>query len=53
MRIRNVFEAFFVCAMILQLMTYISAYGPGLKTGLDFRDLALKRVWKMTFSGLK
>ena len=26
---------------------------PGLKTGMDFRDLVWKRVWKITFFGLK
>ena len=31
----------------------ISAQRPGLKTGMDFRDLVWKRVWKMTFFGLK
>ena len=27
--------------------------GPGLKTGMDFRGLVLKRVSKITFFGLK
>ena len=31
----------------------ISAQNPGLKMGIDFRDLVLKRVWKMTFFGLR
>ena len=31
----------------------ISAQNPGLKMGIDFRDLVWKRVWKITFFGLK
>ena len=31
----------------------ISAQRPGLKTGMDFRGLVWKRVWKITFFGLK
>ena len=31
----------------------ISAYRPGLKTGMDSRRLVWKRVWGITFFGLK
>ena len=31
----------------------IPAYRPGLKTGLEFRGLVRKRVWKNTFFRLK
>ena len=31
----------------------ISALRPGLKTGMEFRGLVWKRVWKITFFGLK
>ena len=31
----------------------ISAYKPGLKTGMDFKGLVRKRLWKITFFGLK
>ena len=31
----------------------ISALRPGLKTSMDFRCQVWKRVWKMTFFGLK
>ena len=31
----------------------IPAYGPGLKTSMDFRGLVWERVWKITYFGLK
>ena len=31
----------------------ISPLRPGLKTGMDFRGLVWKQVWKITFFGLK
>ena len=44
---------FFVCALIQVMMTCKTTLRPGLKTGMDFRGLVSKRVWKMTFFGLK
>ena len=43
----------FVCALAnLGNGNNISAYGPGLKTGMDSRGVVWKRVWKITFFGL-
>ena len=53
MRIRNGFEEFFCLRSNLCNDRLISAYRPGLKTGMDFRGLVGKRVWKITFFGLK
>ena len=53
MRIRNGFEEFFCLRSSLSNDDIISASRPGLKTGMDFRGLVWKRVWKITFFGLK
>ena len=53
MRIRNGFEGFFCLRSNLGNDNIISAWWLGLKTGMDFRGLVWKRVWKMTFFGLK
>ena len=40
----------FVCALAnLGNGNIISAYGPGLKTGMDFRGVVWKRLWKLHF----
>ena len=49
MNLRN----FFCLRSDLSNTYLISALRPGLKTGMDFRGLVCKRVWKMTFFGLK
>ena len=49
MRIRNGFEEFLFLRSNLSNDGIISALRPGLKTGMDFRGLVRKRVWKMTF----
>ena len=53
MRIRNRFELFFCLRPNLSNGNIISAHRPGLKTVMDFRGLFWKRVWVITFFGLK
>ena len=54
MRIRNRFELFFFCLRPnLSNGNIISAYRPGLKTVMDIRGLFWKRVWIITFFGVK
>ena len=53
MRIRNGFEEFFCLRSNLSNDIIISAERPGLKTGMDFRGMVWKRVWKITFFGQK
>ena len=38
----------FVCALIYVMITQ----KPGLKTGMDFRGLVLKQVWKIGYAFL-
>ena len=49
MPIRNGFEEFLFLRSNLSNDDIILAFRPGLKTGMDFRGLVWKRVWKMTF----
>ena len=51
MWIQNGFEEFFSLHYNLSNDNTISAKRPGLKTGMDFRGLVWKSVWKMTFFG--
>ena len=53
MRIRNGFEWFVCLRSNLNNDNIISAYKPGLKTGMDFRGLVWKRVRKIIFFGQK
>ena len=53
MRLRNGFEELFCLRSNLGNDNIISAWRPGLKTGMDFRGLVWKRVWIITFLGLK
>ena len=53
MRIRDAFEQTFCLRYNISHDNIISASWPGLKTGMDFRGLVLKRVWKITVFGLK
>ena len=53
LQIRNGFEEFFSLRSNLSNDNIISAWRPGLKTGMDYRGLVRKRVWKITFFGLK
>ena len=57
MLIQNGFEEllffFFFVRSNLSNDNIIPAYRPGLKTGMDFRGLVRKEVWKNTFFGLK
>ena len=50
---RNEFEQFQVSPSNPSNDNIISAWTPGLKTGMDFRGLVWKRVWKITFFVLK
>ena len=45
----EVVEEIFCLSSILSKDDIISAWRTGLKTGMDFRGLIWKRVWKMTF----
>ena len=49
MGIRNTFEEFFYLRSNLSNDDIIFAFRPGLKTGMHFRGLVWKQVWKMTF----
>ena len=53
MQIRNWFEWFFCLRSNLSDDNIIPALRPGLKTGIDFRVLVWKGVWKNKFLGLK
>ena len=53
MPLRNEFEELFCLRSNLGNDNIISAWRPGLKTGMDFRGLVWKRVRKITFLGLK
>ena len=52
-KIGNGFEEFFCLRSNLSNDNIISAWWLGLKMGMDFRGLVWKRVWKITFLGLK
>ena len=43
----------FVCSLIYEMMTKFLPEGQVRKTGMGFRGLVWKRVWKMTRFGLK